>query len=104
MSRTYMGRNGAVIVSLIVAMMLALMPLPGGMSVFRPDWVALMMILWAMTVPRAYGVGVAWVIGLVLDVAQGSLLGQHAQAAGELAHGLHLLALRELNFERRSEV
>jgi rod shape-determining protein MreD len=33
-----------------------------------------------MTSPRTYSVGSAWVIGLVLDVAQGTLLGQHALA------------------------
>ena len=30
--------------------------------------------------PQRYSVGVAWIVGLVLDVAQGTLLGQHALA------------------------
>ena len=33
-----------------------------------------------MNLPRSYGVLWAWIIGLILDVAQGTLLGQHALA------------------------
>jgi rod shape-determining protein MreD len=33
-----------------------------------------------MVLPRSYGIGTAWLVGIVLDVAQGTLLGQHALA------------------------
>ena len=42
--------------------------------------VVLILIYWGMTTPRSYNVGSAWVIGIFLDVAQGTLLGQHALA------------------------
>ena len=80
MSSTIASRNVPVIVSLIVALMLTMMPLPDSIDAFRPDWVALMIILWALAVPRAYGVGTAWIVGMFMDVAQGTLLGQHALA------------------------
>ena len=80
MSSSIASRHVPVVVSIVVAMMLTMMPLPDAVAAFRPDWVALMMILWAMAVPRAYGVGVAWIVGIFLDVAQGTLLGQHALA------------------------
>lgn len=80
MSRDRAGRHLPVIVTLIVAMALAIMPLPPAVDPFRPDWVPLVMIFWAFSLPRSYSVGIAWVIGLVLDVAQGTLLGQHALA------------------------
>lgn len=35
-------------------------------------------LYWCLAIPRTFGLGSAWVIGLILDVAQGSLLGQHA--------------------------
>lgn len=54
--------------------------MPDWAAPFRPDWVALTLIYWSMTSPRNYSVGSAWVIGLVVDVAQGTLLGQHALA------------------------
>jgi rod shape-determining protein MreD len=60
--------------------MLAIAPMPEWAEAFRPNWVALTLIFWAMNLPASYGVGWAWVIGLVLDVAQGTLLGQHALA------------------------
>jgi rod shape-determining protein MreD len=60
--------------------MLSIAPMPDWAAPFRPDWVALTLIYWSMTSPRTYSVGSAWVIGLVLDVAQGTLLGQHALA------------------------
>jgi len=37
-------------------------------------------IYWAMRLPRTWSVGSAWLVGLLLDVAQGTLLGQHALA------------------------
>ena len=79
-SRDRASRPVPVIGSVIVAMMLAIAPLPEALEPFRPDWVALTLIYWAMNLPRTYGVGFAWIVGLVLDVAQGTLLAQHALA------------------------
>ena len=73
-------RHLPVVVSIIVALMLTMLPLPGSADTFRPDWIALILIFWAISVPASYGVGVAWVVGIVLDVTQGTLLGQHALA------------------------
>lgn len=69
-----------VIVTIIVSLMLMVMPLPDSAEPFRPDWVALTLIYWAMMMPRTWSVGTAWIIGIVLDVAQGTILGQHALA------------------------
>jgi rod shape-determining protein MreD len=66
--------------TIIVALMLMIVPLPDRVEAFRPDWVALTLIYWAMMLPRTWSVGSAWVIGLLLDVAQGTILGQHALA------------------------
>ena len=69
-----------VIISIIVALMLMILPLPDRLEPFRPDWVALTLIYWAMMLPRTWSVGSAWIVGIVLDVAQGTILGQHALA------------------------
>lgn len=74
------AKNLPVVLSIIVAIMLTMMPLPGWLTAFRPDWVALVIVFWAMSVPHSYSVGVAWIVGIVLDVTQGTLLGQHALA------------------------
>jgi len=79
-------RNLPVVITILVAFMLTIMPLPDAAEPYRPDWLALVLIFWAMTVPRSYSVGIAWTIGIVLDVAQGTLLGQHALALCAIAY------------------
>ena len=74
------SRRLPVIVLIVVSLMLAIAPMPDWASPFRPDWVALTLIYWTMMLPRTYSVGTAWIVGIVMDVAQGTLLGQHAVA------------------------
>lgn len=62
----------------IFAFMLTIMPLPEWAQVFRPDWVTLVLIYWVMALPASIGVTIAWFLGLLLDVAHGAILGQHA--------------------------
>lgn len=80
MSDTRISSHMPVIFSIVVALMLTIAPLPDWAEPFRPTWVVLTLIYWSMTLPNHYSVGSAWIAGLVLDVAQGTLLGQHALA------------------------
>ena len=73
-------RRLPVFICIVVAFMLMIAPMPAWAEPFRPDWVALTMIYWSMLLPRTYSVGYAWIIGLVMDAAQGTLFGQHALA------------------------
>lgn len=68
------------IATLLAALALTMLPLPGVIEAFRPDWVLMLLIYWAMRMPHRYSVGTAWVVGIVLDVVQGTYLGQHALA------------------------
>ncbi len=80
MTRDRASRRMPIILSLIFGLMLTIVPLPGAADAFRPDWLALLVIYWAMQLPRTWSVGTAWIVGIVLDVSQGTLLGQHALA------------------------
>lgn len=80
MSADRASKRTPVLVTILVALMLTIMPLPDFAQPFRPDWVALILIFWGMQLPRTWGVGSAWLVGIILDVAQGTLLGQHALA------------------------
>ena len=80
MSRERTSRHLPFILTVIVALTLTIVPLPRSVEHFRPDWVALIMIFWSFSLPRSYSVGIACMVGLVLDVAQGTMLGQHALA------------------------
>ncbi len=74
------NRRLPVIITLLVGLMLSIVPLAETIEPYRPDWLALLLIFWAMQLPRGWSVGTAWIIGIVLDVAYGTLLGQHALA------------------------
>ena len=54
--------------------------MPGWTAWMRPVWVLLVLIYWIMEVPYKVSVGLAWFIGIILDVLNGTLLGEHALA------------------------
>jgi rod shape-determining protein MreD len=54
--------------------------LPLGRQPALPDLLAVALVFWNVHQPRRVGVGLAFVFGLVMDVHQGALLGQHALA------------------------
>jgi rod shape-determining protein MreD len=45
-----------------------------------PDWLALVLAFWGVHQPRRVGIGWSFGFGLLMDVHQGALLGQHALA------------------------
>ena len=80
MSDVRISSHTPIILSIIAALMLAIAPMPDWADPYRPTWVVLTLIYWSMTFPNHYSVGSAWIAGLILDVAQGTLLGQNALA------------------------
>ncbi len=67
-----------IFLSLIVALLLNFLPTahwPG-----MPDWVALVLCFWSVREFRRVGMGWAFVLGLLMDVADGAVLGQHCFA------------------------
>jgi rod shape-determining protein MreD len=79
MSLSPSARGGvSVYTSFLIAILLAVMPLPAWAEPFRPDWVGLVLIYWCMAAPERVSVGTGWVVGLILDVLYGSLFGLHA--------------------------
>lgn len=66
--------------SLFAALMLDLLPWQGVALLARPDFVLLLLLYWGVHQPLRIGMGAAWGMGLVMDVADGALLGQFAFA------------------------
>jgi rod shape-determining protein MreD len=62
--------------SLTCAFMLNL--LPWGRWVGVPDFVALGLVFWGIQQPRKVGIGAAFFMGLLMDVHDATLLGEHA--------------------------
>jgi len=80
MSKDRASRRLPILLCIVASLMLTIAPVPDWAEVYRPDWVPLTLIYWSMLLPRTYSIGWAWVIGLIVDVAQGTLFGQHALA------------------------
>ena len=67
-------------ISFIVGMILLILPLPEWVRIYRPDWLALILIYWSMALPKRVGLWSAFIIGLLADSLLGTLLGHHALA------------------------
>lgn len=69
-----------ILVSFFIAFMLLAIPLPHWISWLRVPWVTLVLIYWALAMPKNIGVGTAWIIGLLLDGLYNVPLGENALA------------------------
>jgi rod shape-determining protein MreD len=66
--------------SLVAALLLAIVPLPPVVAPFRPDAALLVLLYWSIAAEQRFGVFTAFWVGLLLDTLTGALLGQHALA------------------------
>jgi rod shape-determining protein MreD len=89
--------NWVIVMSFVVAMMLMALPMPDWAGIWRPAWVALVLIYWCMALPARIGIMVAFTLGIFLDVLAGTLLGQNALA-------LSVVAFITLQFYQRVRV
>ena len=89
---------GLIFVSLAVAYLIAVLPWSGGWLLARPDFVLLVLMFWTVHEPRAIGQGMAFGLGLLMDVSDSMLLGQHALAYVAAVFGAQVLRVRILSF------
>lgn len=72
-------RNGWLLpVSLLLSVLLGLLPLPAALMPFRPYWLALVWAYWVLEDEDRAGLGFAFLLGVVADMAFGGLLGEQA--------------------------
>lgn len=71
--------------SLAVAFLLNV--IPWGRAMWAPDFLALVLVFWNIHQPRKVGIGIAFLFGLLMDVHNAALLGQHALAYSLLSYG-----------------
>jgi rod shape-determining protein MreD len=82
--------------SLVCAFMLNL--LPWGRWVGAPDFVALVLVFWGIHQPRKVGIGIAFGMGLLMDVHDATLLGENALAYTLLSYLAIMIHRRVLWF------
>jgi len=61
-----------------LALLLSVSSMPKFMELGRPLWLALFLTYWVLALPHRVGMTTAWVVGLLADVLNGTLLGQNA--------------------------
>ncbi|GAB5381712.1 MAG: rod shape-determining protein MreD [Aliiglaciecola sp.] len=87
-------RSYVIALSIIAALILQIVPMPITVDQFRPDWVMLVLSYWTLALPNRVNIGVAFFVGLVLDILLGTSLGVHSFA---LCSTLFILAA---NYQR----
>ena len=71
---------GIILLTFLIAYVLAVLPLPAWLIWARPEWVALALVYWTIALPHRVGIATGMFLGLGLDVIEGALLGQNALA------------------------
>ncbi len=84
----------SVYVTLLIALLCQLYPWVGQGIIIRPDFMLVVLLYWLLRAPQLCNVGTAWFAGLLVDLATGSLLGQHALS-------FTLVAFLGLSYQRR---
>jgi len=71
-------RYSTIFLTLAVAVVLTLVPLPLALDMARPYWTALVIIYWCLETQDRISLGLAFTVGIVLDLLSASALGLHA--------------------------
>jgi rod shape-determining protein MreD len=74
------------LLSALVALTLTVLPLPAWADPWRPQFLVLAVLFWSINAPRTGGVAFGFFAGLMLDVFQGPVLGEHALALSLMAY------------------
>lgn len=77
-----------VLATFTIAFLLLMLPVPPMLRWIKPDFVLLVLIFWLMRTPESFGIGSAWMLGMMLDGVSGNLLGQHALSFSCIAYFL----------------
>ncbi len=92
------ARPWFIVLTLAAGLMGNLLPLSGVALALRPDCLALVLLYWCIKEPRYVSVGVAWMMGLLMDVGDATVFGQHALAYAVLAYAAEYFRRRVLRF------
>lgn len=92
------ARVWLIYLSLFIALLLTVIPMPQMVKLARPDWTLLVLMYWTMALPQRVSVGTAFVIGFIVDVLVGTVLGVNALAFAVVIFVVALHHLKIRNF------
>jgi rod shape-determining protein MreD len=72
--------RGAMLLTALIALILTVLPLPTYLAIVRPMFLVMTVLYWSIASPRAGGIALGFFSGLLLDVFQSPVLGEHALA------------------------
>ena len=96
------ARPGFIRLTLVLAFLLNL--LPTSFWAFYPEWVMLVVLFWSVRAPLVVGTGTAFLLGVLMDVVDGSLMGQHALAYVLISYAGRVLSARILWLPLKQQV
>ena len=76
---------GVIATTFVLAFILAIVPFPTWLGWARPEWIALILVYWAIALPHRVGILTGLVLGILLDVVEGAVLGQNALSLAVIA-------------------
>lgn len=74
------SKRRSIYLSLFGAFVCLLFPWSGVALALRPDFMLLVLLFWLLRAPNLCSVGIAWFMGLWVDLATGGVFGQYALA------------------------
>ncbi|NEX17429.1 MAG: rod shape-determining protein MreD [Halochromatium sp.] len=75
-----------VMLTLVLALILSILPMPNWASDYQPQWVTLILIYWCLRWPTRFGIFSGFALGIAQDVISGALLGEHALSFSVIAY------------------
>jgi rod shape-determining protein MreD len=79
------------LLSALIALILTVLPLPSWADMVRPQFLVLAVLYWSVNAPRTGDIAFGFFAGLMLDIFQGPVLGEHALALALISY----IAVRE---------
>jgi rod shape-determining protein MreD len=79
------------LLSALIALILTVVPLPSWADMVRPQFLVLAVLYWSVNAPRTGDIAFGFFAGLMLDIFQGPVLGEHALALALISY----IAVRE---------
>lgn len=96
------ARPGFIRITLLFAFLLNL--IPTSFWPFYPECVMLVLLFWSVRAPLVVGSGTAFLLGILMDVVDGSLMGQHALAYVLVAYAGRVLSAKILWLPLKQQV
>ena len=75
-----------IVLSIVLGCLLGIVAMPQWLELWRPEWIALVLVYWVIALPHRVGLFTAWIVGFFVDVLEGSLLGLNAIALTLIAY------------------